>query len=213
MKWPGSISRCRSKMQKVVFFRPTFDLIERSSTIHTHIAWLTIFTSSDLNSQELFWQNNLASCNLSLTQVLPGQHFNPSTTSHIPDLRRLGEFCKWFYKRFLFASIHSSNAFTIAYFRCQQFNKHLFLWPHLRKGLNARHSSTGWISPWKFPRLIQIAVSMKFISRNFDIGDLRPDQFCELSIIYKSWLSWIYMKPYMKSCISGHERSAEVFRQ
>ena len=38
-------------------------------------------------------------------------------------------------------------------------------------------------SPWNFQVLIFVLVSMKHISRNFDIGDLRSGQFCGLSII------------------------------
>ena len=38
-------------------------------------------------------------------------------------------------------------------------------------------------SPWNFQRLISLPVSMKRTSRNFDIGDLRSGQFCDLSII------------------------------
>ena len=37
--------------------------------------------------------------------------------------------------------------------------------------------------PWNFQRLLQTTVSIKCISQNFDIGDLRSGQFCDLSII------------------------------
>ena len=41
---------------------------------------------------------------------------------------------------------------------------------------------TEWL-PWNFQRLISVPVSMKDISRNFYIGDLRSGQFCDLSIV------------------------------
>ena len=54
-------------------------------------------------------------------------------------------------------------------------------WPHLRISLNARHSYTDWpIVCRNIERLITI--SIQFISRNFNIGDLRSGQFCDLSI-------------------------------
>ena len=37
-------------------------------------------------------------------------------------------------------------------------------------------------SPWNFKPLISVTVSIKFISRDFDIGDPRSGQFCDLSI-------------------------------
>ena len=37
--------------------------------------------------------------------------------------------------------------------------------------------------PWNFQRLLQTTVSIKCISQNFDIGDLRSGQFWDLSII------------------------------
>ena len=37
--------------------------------------------------------------------------------------------------------------------------------------------------PWNFQRLLQAKVSIKCISQNFDIGDLRSGQFFDLSII------------------------------
>ena len=37
--------------------------------------------------------------------------------------------------------------------------------------------------PWNFQRLLQVWVSIRCISQNFDIGDLRSGQFCDLSII------------------------------
>ena len=40
--------------------------------------------------------------------------------------------------------------------------------------------------PWKCQRFISVPVSMKHISRNFDLCDLRSGQFCDLSIIHKS---------------------------
>ena len=36
---------------------------------------------------------------------------------------------------------------------------------------------------WNFQRLLQTRVSIKCISQNFNIGDLRSGQFCDLSII------------------------------
>ena len=38
-------------------------------------------------------------------------------------------------------------------------------------------------SHWNFQRLLQARVSIKCLSQNFDIGDLRSGQFCDLSII------------------------------
>ena len=90
---------------------------------------------------------------------------------------------------------------------------------------------------------IFVMVSIKCISRNFDIGDLRSGQFCDLSII-SQWekkmkgasfarkplktlsnielqvelTSWIgILRPVtprlVAKVISGHERSPAVFRQ
>ena len=56
-------------------------------------------------------------------------------------------------------------------------------WPHLRKSLNARHSYTEWQITLKRPAIDIVTVSMKRMSRNLDIGDLRPGQFWGLSIL------------------------------
>ena len=52
-------------------------------------------------------------------------------------------------------------------------------WPHLMKSLNTRQSYTDWMISLK---LSVIPVSIKCISPNFDIGDQRSGQFCDLSI-------------------------------
>ena len=56
-------------------------------------------------------------------------------------------------------------------------------WPHLRKILNVCHSYTKWPITLKLSALMSVPVSMKRISRNFDIGDLESGQFCDLSSI------------------------------
>ena len=97
--------------------------------------------------------------------------------------------------------------------------------------------------PWHFQWFIRVIVSVKFMSRNFYIGDLRSDQFCDLCIISQRekndrrliWnetipnnlkhrdtgkLDTLNRKiatsdtdPHVSEVISGHERSPAVFRQ
>ena len=68
---------------------------------------------------------------------------------------------------------------------------------HLRSGhqvtSSALTSEKVWIlvtvapnhqSPWNFQRFISLTVSIKYLARNFDIGDLRSGQFCNLYIRY-----------------------------
>ena len=51
-----------------------------------------------------------------------------------------------------------------------------------RKNLNARHSCTHWPIT-NFQRWISVTVSIKYLYHNFDIGDPRSGQFCDLSIL------------------------------
>ena len=105
-------------------------------------------------------------------------------------------------------------------------------------------AGVGWTDrlPWNFPRLISTTLSLKSVSRNFDIGDPRSGQFCDFSIISQwekiemllFWTKtiWNTLKHRFigrvdtlnrniatsdpSSChkvISGHERSPAVFRQ
>ena len=56
-------------------------------------------------------------------------------------------------------------------------------WPHFRKVcMLVIATPTDW-SHRNFQRLIPVVVSIKRISRNFYIGNLRSEQFCDLSII------------------------------
>ena len=53
-------------------------------------------------------------------------------------------------------------------------------WPHLIKvGMFVKATPTERL-PWNFQRLLQVTVSIKCISQNFDVGDLRSGQFCDL---------------------------------
>ena len=49
-------------------------------------------------------------------------------------------------------------------------------------GLTSKMVTANDWSTWNFQQLIFVMVSMKLVSRNFDIGDLRSGQFCDLSI-------------------------------
>ena len=59
-------------------------------------------------------------------------------------------------------------------------------WPHLIKSLNARHSYTGSTISWNFQQLIRVPLSIECSSYKLYIGNLRPGQFCDLTIRYKS---------------------------
>ena len=98
-------------------------------------------------------------------------------------------------------------------------------------------------SPWNFQRLVSVTVSIKYASRNFDIGDPRSGQICDL-LILSQWekieigssfgqkplevlsniglqvrvIPWIGIlrtvaPPHVTKVISGHEKSPAVFRQ
>ena len=56
-------------------------------------------------------------------------------------------------------------------------------WPHLRKFWMHLIATPNDRSPENVQPLISVNRNVKCISWNFDIGDLRSDQFCDLSII------------------------------
>ena len=58
-------------------------------------------------------------------------------------------------------------------------------WPHLRKVWILVIATPNDRSPWSFHRLISVALSIKYVSRNFDIGHPRSGQLCDVFIICK----------------------------
>ena len=66
-------------------------------------------------------------------------------------------------------------------------------------------------SPWNFQRLISVTVSIKCLSRNFDIGDPRSDQFCDFSITY-SFMGEKWMAPRLEEDHSKHSQTSDYWK-
>ena len=113
---------------------------------------------------------------LMLSRARPGGLYTPWDFSQICKKRNGGTPGRRFWHTFLYV-LHMWR-FQVP--GCPRSGHQVTPWPHFRKKVSMLVIAGR--SPWNFQRLVSVTVSIKCISRNFDIADL-PGQFYDLSII------------------------------